>query len=151
MTPTLFVLLLSYVRGVVLDPTARPVEGAKIACGSETVSTDARGQFEFAGAKTCDASVSKPGFATKTFALEESRDNQITLTLAPTSDRVVVTATGAPVALQEAGVSADVFTARDFEARQYPFIPNVLRDVAGLSVVQTGHNGGITNVFSRGA
>ena len=33
MTPTLFLLLLSYVRGVVLDPTARPVEGAKIACG----------------------------------------------------------------------------------------------------------------------
>jgi outer membrane cobalamin receptor len=70
--------------------------------------------------------------------------------LAPTSDRVVVTATGAPVALEEAGVAADVFTARDFEARQFPFLQNVLRDVAGLNVVQTGRNGGITSLFARG-
>jgi hypothetical protein len=46
MTPFLL-LLLSIVRGVVLDPTGRPVEGAKIARGLETSSTDLSGHFEF--------------------------------------------------------------------------------------------------------
>lgn len=150
MTTTLFLFLLFNVRGVVLDPTARPVEGAKVACGSETISTDSRGQFELTTAKTCDATITKSGFAPTHSHLEDSKDNQVTLALALASDRVVVTATGAPVAIEEAGVAADVFTARDFAARQYPFLQYILRDVAGLNVVQTGHNGGITSVFARG-
>src|SRR5438552_393954 len=135
MTTTLFLVLMLHVRGVVLDPSARPVEGAKIACGPETVSTDSRGHFEFAA--PCDATIAKAGFATKRLRLDDAGEQQITLALAPTSDRVVVTATGAPVAISEAGVAADVFTARDFEARQYPFLEDMLRDVAGLNVVQT--------------
>lgn len=150
MTPTLFLFLLFDVRGVVLDPTARPVEGARVSCGAGIASTDARGQFVLPHGAGCVAEISKPGFATQSIRLDQSKDNQITLALAPSSDRVVVTATGAPVALEEAGVAADVFTARDFEARQYPFVQNILRDVAGLSVVQTGRNGGITSVFARG-
>ncbi len=43
---------------------------------------------------------------------------QITLALAPSSDRVVVTATGAPLALDEAGVAATVFTSADFAPAQ---------------------------------
>lgn len=149
MTTTLFLLLFFNVRGVVLDPAARPIEGAKIACGSETVSTDSRGRFEIPAAG-CEATILKAGFASKTHRLNDTSDNQITLSLAPSSDRVVVTATGAPVSIEEAGVAADVFTARDFEARQYPLIQDVLRDVAGVAVVQTGRSGGITSVFARG-
>jgi vitamin B12 transporter len=150
MPPILFLVFLFSVRGVVLDPTARPIPAAQVSCGSETSTTDANGRFEFQSAASCDATISKPGFAPKTAALSESSDNQITLTLAPASDRVVVTATGSPLALEEAGVAADVFTARDFETRQFPFLQNVLRDVAGLNVVQTGRNGGITSLFARG-
>jgi vitamin B12 transporter len=150
MTPTLFLLLLFGVRGVVLDPTARPVPAAQVSCGSESVSTDSRGRFEFPTANDCDAVVTKPGFTTQNARMSALNDNQVTLALAPASDRVVVTATGAPIALEEAGVAADVFTARDFEARQFPFLQDILRDVAGLSVVQTGRNGGITSLFARG-
>ncbi len=150
MTPTFFLLLLFNVRGVVLDPTARPVPAAQVSCGSESVSTDSRGRFEFPTAIDCDAVVTKPGFTTQNARMSASNDNQVTLALAPASDRVVVTATGAPVALEEAGVAADVFTERDFEARQFPFLQDILRDVAGLSVVQTGRNGGITSLFARG-
>jgi len=67
-----------------------------------------------------------------------------------TSDRVVVTATRAPLAVEESGVATEVFTAKDFEPARGAFVQNLLRDVPGLNVVQTGGNGGITSVFARG-
>ena len=57
---------------------------------------------------------------------------------------MVVTATGAPLAVEEAGVAADVFTAKDFEPARGAFVQDLLRDVPGLNVVQTGSNGGLT-------
>ena len=148
MTPTFLFLLLSVVRGVVLDPTGRPVEGAKIACGSETSSTDSRGHFEFQ--QPCVATIEKSGFALKTIPLTDGKDAEITLTLASLSDRVLVTSAGAPIAMEEAGVAATVFTSHDFEARQFPFVEDLLRDVPGMSIVQTGRNGGQTSLFARG-
>ncbi len=146
MTIVVILFLLFEVRGVVSDPTGRPVPGAVVACGTETKTTDSAGAFEMAN--PCEASITKPGFAPTKVSL--SATSNITLALAPASDRVVVTATGAPVALEEAGVAADVFTASDFEAPHAPFVEDLLRDVPGLNVVQTGQNGGLTNVFARG-
>ncbi len=143
-----FSMMLSFVRGVVLDPTGRPVEGAKVACGTEVSITDSRGHFELP--KPCLATIDKPGFATKNAALTEAKDAEITLKLAPVSDRVLVTASGAPVAIEDAGVSATVFTAHDFEARQAPFVQDLLRDVPGLAIVPPGRNGGLTSMFARG-
>lgn len=150
MTPTFFLLLAFHVRGVVVDPAARPVEGARVACGPETTTTDARGEFDFASAARCDASISKDGFAIKKVELDDSKDQQVMLALAPASDRVVVTATGAPVAIEEAGVSASVVTSSDFAARGNLFLSDYLRDIPGLNVVQTGRNGGVTSLFARG-
>ena len=149
MATAVFWLFLFTVRGVVSDPTGRPVPGATVACGtqaSEIQTTDAAGAFELPDA--CEATISKEGFATAKVSLAET--NRITLALAPTSDRVVVTATGSPVSLDEAGVAADVFTAQDFEPPHTPFIEDLLRDVPGLNVVQTGVSGGLTNLFVRG-
>jgi vitamin B12 transporter len=148
MTPSFLFLLLSIVRGVVLDPAGRPVEGAKIACGTETFTTDSQGAFEFS--KPCVAAIDKAGFATKTVALTEAKDAEIKLALAPMSDRVLVTSSGSPIAMEEAGVAATVFTSHDFAARQFPFVQDLLRDVPGLSVVQTGRNGGLVSLFARG-
>ena len=135
-------------RGVVLDPAGRPVEGAKVACDGETSTTDSRGAFEFP--KPCLATIDKPGFTTKTVSLTEAKAGEITLALAPLSDRVLVTASGSPVAIEEAGVAANIFTPYDFASRQFPFVQDLLRDVPGLAVVQTGRNGGLTSVFARG-
>lgn len=149
------VLLLIYssliaLHGVILDPSGRPIEGARIECGATVVSSDSSGNFEIPGDRRCEASVSKPGFATRNLTFEPTQENQISLSIAPLSERVVVSATGAPVAIEEAGVAATVFTGKDIEARQYAPVQDLLRDVAGLSVVQTGSNGGITNLFTRG-
>jgi len=148
MSPVFVFLLLSLVRGVVLDPAGRPVEGAKIACGAETSTTNSRGAFEFQ--KPCTATVEKSGFEPKTIALSDTKETEITLALASLSDHVLVTATGAPIAMEEAGVAASVFTSADLSARQFPFVQDLLRDVPGLSIVQTGRNGGLTNLFARG-
>jgi vitamin B12 transporter len=67
-----------------------------------------------------------------------------------TSESVVVTATRAPLAIEESGVAAEVFTAKDFEPARGAFVQNLLRDVPGLNVVQTGTNGAITSLFARG-
>ncbi|HLW76888.1 MAG TPA: TonB-dependent receptor plug domain-containing protein, partial [Bryobacteraceae bacterium] len=146
---TLFLLLAFHVSGVVTDPAARPVEGARIACGSETVTTNSAGEFE-AAADACDATITKQGFAPQTVHLDQSTSSQIQLSIAPTNDRVLVTATGSPIAAEEAGVSSTVFTARDFAIRANPQIADYLREVPGLNIVQTGNNGGITSIFARG-
>ena len=93
MTPTFFLFLAFHVRGVVVDPAARPVEGARVACGSETVVTNDRGEFDFDSPTRCEAAVSKDGFATKRLELDDSKDERVMLALAASSDRVVVTAT----------------------------------------------------------
>jgi vitamin B12 transporter len=148
MTTTLFLLLFFNVRGIVSDPSGRPVEGANVACGPETNTTDSHGTFDLP--RACEATVTKPGFAEKRVTLAESRDNLVKLELAAASDRVVVTATRAPLAVEDSGVATDIFTAKDFEPARGEFVQNLLRDVPGLNVVQTGRNGGLTSVFVRG-
>jgi len=148
MTATLFLFLMFQVRGIVSDPEGRPVEGAQVVCGSETKSSDSRGIVEFAA--PCKATVTKAGFADQPAEIAASSDTQISLRLATASERVVVTATGAPIAIEDAGVAADVFTAKDFVPSRGAFVTDLLRNVAGLSVVQTGRNGGLTSLFSRG-
>jgi outer membrane cobalamin receptor len=138
------------VHGVVVDPAGRLVEGAMVRCSGQTSSTNQQGSFRFPDSSGCEAKISKSGFSEQTVTLGSTKDNQVTLKIAPTSDRVVVSAGGAPVALEEAGVAAEIFTAQDLEVRQYAPVSDVLRDVAGLNVVQTGSGGGLISVFSRG-
>ncbi|HEY7334065.1 MAG TPA: TonB-dependent receptor [Bryobacteraceae bacterium] len=146
MNPTLFLFLFFQVKGVVYDPSGRPVPGAQVVCGAETKTTDAQGGFEVSSA--CEATVTKPGFAAARVSLPA--ENRITLPLARTSESVIVTTAGAPVALEEAGIAADVFTSRDFEPPHAPFIQDLLRDVPGVDVAQNGQNGALTSVFLRG-
>jgi outer membrane cobalamin receptor len=149
MTPILYSLLLLYqARGVVSDPSGRPIEEAQVTCGSETKFTDSHGSVEFGA--PCEASVTKAGFTTGNMTLATGSEGHITLTLAPQSERVVVSATGAAIVLEEAGASADVFTARDFGPQRSPYLADLLRDVPGLDVVQSTSNGGITSLFLRG-
>ncbi|HYK60750.1 MAG TPA: TonB-dependent receptor [Bryobacteraceae bacterium] len=153
MHPSLF-LFLSFqaaqiqgaIQGVVYDPSGRPVPAAQVVCGTETKSTDAAGAFEVSSA--CEATITKSGFEPAKAQLPAER--KITLQLARASERMVVTGTGAPVALEEAGVAADVFTARDFQPPHAPFVQDLLRDVPGVDVAQTGQNGALTSVFVRG-
>ena len=146
MNTAVLLVFLFQASGIVVDPFGRPVSGATVSCATETQTTDQAGAFNLP--RVCEATVSRSGFADRKVSLSEI--NRIELQLAPASDSVLVTATGAPVALEEAGVAADVFTAADFEAPRQPFVEDLLRDVPGLSVVQSGQSGGVTSLFARG-
>ena len=63
---------------------------------------------------------------------------------------VVVSATRVPTPAIEVASSVTLITAEDIEARQERTISDVLKDVPGLNVVQTGGPGGVTSVFIRG-
>jgi len=63
---------------------------------------------------------------------------------------IVVTATRIPTPALEIASSVTVVTAADIEARQIRTLPDLLREVPGLNVVQSGGPGAQTSVFMRG-
>jgi vitamin B12 transporter len=65
-------------------------------------------------------------------------------------DAVLVTATRVPTPESQVASSITVITADDIAALQAPTLPDVLKLVPGLNVVQTGGPGGQTSMFMRG-
>ena len=63
---------------------------------------------------------------------------------------VVVTATRIPTPQAQVASSVTVVTAADIAARQIRTVPDLLKEVPGLNVVQSGGPGGQTSVFIRG-
>ena len=63
---------------------------------------------------------------------------------------IVITATRIPTPVLQVASSITVVTAADIEARQERTFADVLKDIPGLNVVQTGGPGGETSVFMRG-
>ncbi len=64
---------------------------------------------------------------------------------------VVVTPTRLPTPENEVGSSITVITDEEIQRKQERTLPDVLKDVPGLNVVQSGGPGGVTSVFIRGA
>jgi vitamin B12 transporter len=64
---------------------------------------------------------------------------------------IVVTATRIPTPASEVGSSVTVISAEDIRRKQYRSVPEALRSVPGLDVVQSGGPGQQTSVFIRGA
>jgi vitamin B12 transporter len=65
-------------------------------------------------------------------------------------EAVIVSATRVPTPAVEVASSITIITAADIEARQARTISDLLKDVPGLNLVQTGGPGGVTSVFIRG-
>lgn len=63
---------------------------------------------------------------------------------------MVVSATRLPTPAAEVASSVTVITSEEIERKQQRTLSDVLRDVPGLSLVQTGGPGGLTSVFIRG-
>jgi vitamin B12 transporter len=64
---------------------------------------------------------------------------------------LVVTPTRLPTPENEVGSSITVITEGEIQRKQERTLPDALKDVPGLNVVQTGGPGGVTSVFIRGA
>src|SRR5881398_2607999 len=66
------------------------------------------------------------------------------------AEQVVVTATRFDIPLDISPASVSVINSEDFEQKQIERVSDALREVPGLSVVQTGTAGQLTSVFTRG-
>ncbi len=66
------------------------------------------------------------------------------------ADTIVVTATRIPTPEEQVASSITLVTADDISARQLQTLPDVLKQVPGLNMVQTGGPGGQTSIFMRG-
>ncbi len=65
-------------------------------------------------------------------------------------DPIVVTATGFPVPQEDLGNSVSVITRQEIEEQHFRTLPEALRSVPGMAVVQSGPTGTQTSVFTRG-
>src|SRR5947199_673659 len=63
---------------------------------------------------------------------------------------VVVSATRFDIPLDQSPASASVISSEELEQKQIQRVSDALREVPGLSVVQTGVPGQLTSVFTRG-
>lgn len=63
---------------------------------------------------------------------------------------IVVTATRVPTPREQIASSVTVITAADLAARQDQSLPDALKEVPGLNLVQSGGPGGQTSIFMRG-
>ncbi|MBA3831554.1 MAG: TonB-dependent receptor [Chthoniobacterales bacterium] len=68
----------------------------------------------------------------------------------PDTAEIVVSATRIPTPEEETPASVSVITADDFVEKQTERVGDALRQVPGLSVVQSGTAGQLTSVFTRG-
>ncbi|HZR05682.1 MAG TPA: TonB-dependent receptor [Candidatus Udaeobacter sp.] len=66
------------------------------------------------------------------------------------AEPIVVTATRFDIPLELSPASASVISSEDFEQKQIERVSDALREVPGLSVIQTGTAGQLTSVFTRG-
>jgi vitamin B12 transporter len=66
------------------------------------------------------------------------------------AEPVVVSATRTDIPFDQLPASASVIDSQDIEAKQIDRVAGALREVPGLSVVQTGTPGQLTSVFMRG-
>jgi vitamin B12 transporter len=66
------------------------------------------------------------------------------------AEQVIVSATRFDIPLDQSPASVSVIDSEDFEQKQIERASDALREVPGLSVVQTGVAGQLTSVFTRG-
>ena len=66
------------------------------------------------------------------------------------TEEIVVSATRIPTPEDESPASVTVITAREMEIKQIRRVADALREVPGLSIVQTGTPGQLTSLFTRG-
>lgn len=66
------------------------------------------------------------------------------------SEAVVVSATRFDIPLEQSPASVSVISSQDLDQKQIERVSDALREVPGLSVVQTGTSGQLTSVFTRG-
>ncbi len=139
------------IRGIVLDPDARPIPGARLQCAGRLLNSDNEGKFSLPGVTHCRLIASAAGFESRILELEAGSEVAVELAVSGVAARIVVTATRQPATLEEVSLSASVLTLADLEQRHFPAVADVLRELPGMQATTAGRNGSQTSLFTRGA
>jgi outer membrane cobalamin receptor len=151
----------SQLKVVVLDPESLPVAGAQLslyAAGKTIASqnTSGTGAAVFTNLPGNPAGytlqVLAPGFSPQTLPVKFSDVSVVTvhLSISAPGDTVVVSATRAPVSLEESGASVSFLNGDELAAKQSTSAGDALRFVPGTVVSDAGQRGGLTSLFVRG-
>jgi len=141
----------SNIHGTILDPSGRPVEGARVSCQNQTVYSNVEGRFSIAGVDKCDGRIEKRGFLDATAPLAAQNESKVTLVVAGPVENVIVSATRAETTPEQATVAANVITEQQIAAANYPMLFDLLREIPGVQVSEYGRPGSLTQVYTRGA
>lgn len=141
----------SNIHGTILDPSGRPVEGARVSCRNQSVYSNVEGRFSLAGVDQCEARIEKQGFEAQTVQLASQTEGKTTLAVSGPVETVVVSATRNEITPEQAAVAANVVAGPQLQALNYPMVFDVLRDIPGLQVVQSGRPGSVASLFTRGS
>ena len=156
-----YAALAATLEGTVLDPSGKPVPGARISLlRSLTVieehKTDAKGVYKFEGLQEGQYQVaaSARGLGGPPMDIEISKDGDqrqdLTLALSAIESNVVVSASLGAALLPQIGSSVSLISEQDVEDRGAQTALEVIRGVQGIEVAQSGRRGGVTSVFIRG-
>jgi len=143
-------------KGVVVDPSARPIPGAQVAAitslGVITQQiTDDQGAFDIYVSplyENAQLRVTATGFQTTTVGMGAS---QIQLALAPQSDSIRVTGSAIDIPASQQGSSVSVITSRELRDRNEAQAEDLMRETPGVQLEQSGPRGSVTDLFVRGS
>ena len=142
------------VAGQVVDTTGRALPRAYVQVIEDLrgpgVFTDETGRFvlNVGASMGCRLEASLTGFETTTVPC--GPETQITLSVAPVHENVIVSATRTDAPTSQVGASATVFTASDLERLQKPLLADLLASTPGAMLIRNGGPGTVTSFFVRG-
>jgi outer membrane cobalamin receptor len=114
--------------------------------------TDTQGRFRFADLAEAGYTLSAElvGFSTLTQPVRPGETVELTLSLAPVREQVVVTATRTEAPSGQVGAATSVLFEGELEQRGVVPVSEGLRALPGAAVARTGGYGASTSVFVRG-
>ncbi|HUP03313.1 MAG TPA: TonB-dependent receptor [Bryobacteraceae bacterium] len=143
------------VKGTIVDPSGARVTGARVsivtALGVERTIPSPDGSFSCDPPEGSRLVITAPGFADKSIdAADASSGMTVKLDLAPLVDSVSVAGSALDVEASRQGGSVTVIPRGQIEEQNQSLAEDLLREVPGVALSQTGPTGGIGGLYIRG-
>ena len=143
-------------KGTVTDPSGKPISGAQVAAVNDAgvilqQTTDNQGGFDFYVSplyENYQLRVTAGGFSTTTVAAGVAN---IQLALAPQSDSIQVVGSAIDATAATQGTSTSVITSAEIRQRDEAQTVDLLRELPGMVIAQSGASGSVGSLFVRGA
>ena len=151
----------SAIEGTVYDPSGHPIPNAQVSLLRSLVALDehrtsAKGEYKFEGlAKgTYRLVANAPGFSAQTENVEvpgdQTRKVDLHLALSAVQQQVVVSASLGGALAPQLGASVTTISEEEINDQGAQNVTDVLREVPGITLDDSGRRGGATALFARG-